>query len=1013
MRKLLVVSVAAATALATASVGGGSATAVGGGRPTFEHVKVGSVAKGFRPLALTGSGRVTVSVTVGTAPSVSRISTFGSMTKSEKRAARRAVRRSQAGVRAVVAHHHGRVIRQMADAVNALTVRVPRSALPALAAAPGVVRVLPVRQVHLSNTAADLYTGVAQAWEGAGRTGTGVKVAVIDTGIDYYHADLGGAGNPADFASDSGLVIEPGTFPTAKVVAGFDLVGDDYDSGSDDPAVNTPKPDPDPLDCNGHGSHVAGTAAGFGVTSTGATYHGPYTQGALQNGNLRIGPGTAPNALLMSFRVFGCEGSATDADVAAAIDRAVMAGADVINMSLGETFGGSNGLDTIASDNAALAGVVVVASAGNEGPSAYVTGSPGTSSRTLSVAALDASRPDFPAASIDTTPATSGLVANGVEISPAITAPVKVVLAGTAIGLGCVAADYAETEGAIVVTQRGVCARVLRAELGQAAGAAAVIMVNTDTGLPPFEGDIPGVTIPFVGVSSTAGAALLAVNGQTRTLSAAGTIANPTYGFAADFSSSGPRNDSVLKPDVAAPGVSIVSVGAGTGTGAATISGTSMASPHTAGIAALVVEAHPDWAVSSVKAAIVNTATADPTLVHDYDPTRLGAGLVQPGKAVTTSALAETADGLDNLSFGYEPADGRFSETRTVILRNTGSASRTFALAAGYTSPTLGSEISIQPSNVTVAAGHTSRVHVTIKMSRADVVALPDAEASDGGELVSTRGVVTATATPTSSAAGDLTLRIPFLLVPRGLSDIEATAKDRRHRATEIRLANRGVHAGTADFYALGARDPRDAPGPTDLRAVGVQSLPGEVLGEGSDDRALVFAVNTFERWGNPGENQIDVIVDTDGDGEPDFFVEGADLGLVTAGVPNGIFVSFIFSAAGDLVDAWNTVAPMNSSTVLLPALASDLGLTASDGDFDFTAVAGSVVLRGTADEIEGSGSFNAFEPAQSTGDFVALEPGEKASVPVSGRRHAAWMVVSFDDANGRAQADIVRAGRR
>jgi subtilisin family serine protease len=1014
MRTSVLASVAvAATALATASVGGGSATAAAA-RPSFKNVKVTNVAEAFRPAALGGSRQVTVSVTVGTAPSVAtRQTSFGrSLNKSERRAVRTAVRKSQSGVRRVVVRHHGRVIREMADAVNALTVRVPRSALPALAAAPGVSKVVPVRIVRMSNTAADLYTGVAQAWEGAGRTGTGVKVAVIDTGLDYYHADFGGSGDPAEFANDDGTVREPGTFPTAKVIAGHDFVGDDYDSASTNPAINTPKPDDDPLDCNGHGSHVAGTAAGFGVTAAGATYHGPYNESALRTGNLKIGPGTAPNASLMAYRVFGCEGSATDADVAAAIDQAVRDGADVINMSLGETFGGADGLDTMAADAAALAGVVVVASAGNEGPSAYVAGSPGTAARTLGVAALDASLPSFPAASIDTTPATKGLVANGVAISTPITALVKVVGDATSIGLGCDAADYANTAGAIVVTLRGVCDRIARAKFGQASGAVAVIMVNSGPGLPPFEGAIEGVTIPFIGMPGDAAAALLAANKTQHTISDAGVIANPTYGFAADFTSAGPRNDSVLKPDVAAPGVSLVSVGAGTGTGTATISGTSMASPHTAGIAALVVEAHPDWAVASVKASIMNTATADPALVHDYDPTRLGAGLVQPGKAVSNTVLAETEDGLDNLSFGYEAADGGFSETRTLTLRNTGSASRVFDLAAAYTSPTLGSEISISPSTVRVGAGDTARVRVTIRMSRSDVAALPNAEASDGGDLVSTRGVVTAT--PESSDAGVFALRIPFLLVPRGLSDIEADARVRRG-AGEIRLRNNGVHAGSAELYAFGARDARDAPGPTDLRAIGVESLPGEVLEAGAADRALVFAVNTYERWGNPGETEIDVLVDTDGDGSPDFIVAGVDLGLVTAGVPNGIFVSFTFRVVGDeieLVNAWNTIAPMNSSTALLPVLASDLGLTEAAGDFTYTAAASSVISRGTPDQMDGTGAFNAFRPAQSTGQFVSLNPGERARVPVTGHRRAAWMVVSFDDENGPAQADIVRARR-
>ncbi len=1008
----LTVAVVGATVLTT--VWSGSA-ASGAARPHFHRVSVAGVANGFRPLALSPARSVTVSVVMTTPSVAARELTAGRhLTSAERAAAHRQISDSHAGVRSSVAAHGGRVIRELADAVDAVTVRVPESALPALAAVPGVARVVPSRIVHLSNTTSELYTGVGQAWQATGRTGTGVKVAVIDTGIDYYHSDFGGAGNPADFANDSGLVVEPGTFPTAKVIGGFDFVGDNYDSASADPAKNTPKPDPDPLDCNGHGSHTAGTAAGFGVTASGATYHGPYTEAALRTGNLRIGPGTAPNALIMAYRVFGCDGSATDADVAGAIDRAVADGADVINMSLGETFGGTNGLDTIAADAAALAGVVVVASAGNEGPSAYMTGSPGTSTRTISVAALDTSLPAYPAASIDSSPAaTTGLVANGIAISPAITAPVFVVSDGAGgIGLGCASTDYTSAAaGAIVVTKRGTCARVDRATLGQAAGALAVIMVNNGGGLPPFEGPIPGVTIPFIGMPLSAEATLAAMTG-THTITAAGTIPNPTYGFSADFSSAGPRNDSILKPDIAAPGVSVISVGAGTGSGPATISGTSMASPHTAGIAALVVQAHPSWPVVAIKAALTNTATADPTLVHAYDPTRLGAGLVQPRKAVDTSVLAETADGLDNLSFGYQPRSDGFSQARTVTLDNRGGRARTYRLAAAYTSSTLGSTIQVSPSTVTVRAHSRASVRVTIRLSAAAVAALPAAEASDGGALASARGVVTAT--PTSTGAGIYPLRVPFLLVPRGLSQVQSqTPVELRRGSGVLTVHNEGNHAGNADVYALGVTDPQDAPGPTDLRAVGVQAQPGDFLGMGPDDRSLLFAVNTFERWGNPGESEFDVVIDTNGDGQADYVVVGVDDGLVFTGTPNGFFDSLIFDAAGNIVDGWGTVAPMNSSTVLLPAAASDLGLTAGHAGFTYTVVAGSVVERGTPDDMTGTGSFDAFAPAQSTGDFVTLAPGVKANIPVTASGRApAWLVVTFDDANGAAQADVVRAAR-
>ena len=160
------------------------------------------------------------------------------------------------------------------------------------------------------NTAGVPYIGAPQAWQNTGKTGKGVKIAVIDTGVDYTHANFGGPGTPAAFTGNNGTIIEPGTFPTAKVIGGWDFVGDDYDSDSSDPAKTIPHPDPDPLDCNGHGSHVAGTAAGFGILSNGEQYKGAYNASTYSN-SFTIGPGVAPNAKILAYRVFGCTGSAT------------------------------------------------------------------------------------------------------------------------------------------------------------------------------------------------------------------------------------------------------------------------------------------------------------------------------------------------------------------------------------------------------------------------------------------------------------------------------------------------------------------------------------------------------------------------------------------------------------------------------------------------------------------------------------------------------------------------------
>ena len=169
-----------------------------------------------------------------------------------------------------------------------IAVTTDASRLDALADLPGVSRVLPLTPKQRSNTRSGQVTHAVQAWRSAGGgLGDGVTVAVVDTGIDYDHADLGGRGAAAP-PNDSTLV-ESGSFPTAKVVAGYDFAGDAYDGSG------TPAPDPDPLDCavsrgGGHGTHVAGTIAGVGVTTAGLPYAGDYRSDA-DLAALRIGPG--------------------------------------------------------------------------------------------------------------------------------------------------------------------------------------------------------------------------------------------------------------------------------------------------------------------------------------------------------------------------------------------------------------------------------------------------------------------------------------------------------------------------------------------------------------------------------------------------------------------------------------------------------------------------------------------------------------------------------------------------
>src|SRR6266571_2677367 len=767
---------------------------------TFTRLNVGGIDPQLRPAMLDSSRQVTVILQLVDKPVLQR----GGLSQADKLTLKKQLASAQAKLGATLAAHQAHVLGTYQAAYNGIKVQVAISQLAALAALPGVVGIRPVSTYKIDNIDSVVFMGADTAWQNTGATGSGVGIAVIDTGIDYYHADFGGSGNPADFASDNGLTIGTAAFPNAKVVGGTDFVGDDYDASA---AAGSPKliphPDPDPLDCFGHGSHVAGTAAGEGVLSSGATFTGPYDSSTLGSNSFKVGPGVAPQASIYALRVFGCEGSTnvvTDALEWVANRNITNPGSiRVVNMSLGSVFGRNSDPDSVASNNLVDSGVVVVASAGNSGGNAYVTGSPAAADKVISVAAIEALA-RVPAANIGVGSGIQAINANESAALP-VTGTLQVLSDGAGgISLGCAAADYAGvTAGAIVVTKRGVCARIDRATLGQAAGAGAVIMVNNAAGLPPFEGPIPGVTIAFLGVSNAAAAALLGANGSSVTATSIGLIANPGFKRLASFTSGGPRNgDSGAKPDVTAPGVSVASVGMGSGTGSARMSGTSMAAPNTTGVAALIRQHNPGWSPAQVKAAIMNTADASASHILSFNARLAGAGVVQAQRAVDTVGLATTGSATSSLSFGYEPLNGAYTETHQVTLWNTSASPITYNLGSDNAIGT------VSPANVTVAAKNSATINVTLTLTAAQVAGLTSVNVFLGApwdEMASTRSAITAT--PTSSGPGIYSLRVPWILIPRGLSNVTAKTKTPYTQATgvahtNVSLANSGIRTGHA-----------------------------------------------------------------------------------------------------------------------------------------------------------------------------------------------------------------------
>lgn len=927
------------------------------------------------------------------------------------------LKQDQSAVAAVIEAKGGSVESQMQSAYNGMRVTIKASELPALLEVPGVKAVHDIAKHERVNVNGVPYIGAPEVWAGA-RTGTpytgeGVKVAVIDSGIDYTHATFGGPGTTEAYQEQSAPGAAPNSAwygPNApSVKGGIDLVGDDYNGN------NSPAPDDNPIDCvkNAHGTHVAGTIAGRGVNADGTTYTGEYNQDTYTNHQFRVGPGVAPKAELYAVRVFGCSGS-TDVTTEA-IDWAVKNKMDVINMSLGSPYGTASEPSAVAATNAAAKGITVIASAGNAGSRPYLASAPSVGPGVISVAANDPAK-TFPGATLDIEGvAINAINANGADL-PA-SAPIHVLKdASGGVALGCAAADYQDIpQGSIVVTKRGSCARVERAIFGQQAGAAGVIMINTTDALPGFEGKILkspttgeayNVTIPFLGVKSSDEAALVAAEGKTANLTGS-QVDNPNVGAYGSFSSAGPRTgDSILRPSVTAPGVSISSAAVGTGNEAAVSSGTSMAAPHASGVAALTRQAHPTWTGQEISAVLVSTA--DPDKVAGYKVTR-GGGLVDPSDATATNVFAYSdstdVDGTAVrdavVSFGFADFNTAHEATRTVTLVNKETSDVTFTGAVAPSSASLKAEVSLSSGSVTVPAGSTADVQVTVKVNPSEVPTSLLADANPGFYEISGNLQFT--------GSDNQTLNVPYLMVPRVNAKVAGTAHATATDASEITFTNAdgGIKA-RGDVFALGLTDPDDIDDAKDTFGVDLASV-GVATFEQNGETYLAFAVNNHSKFSNVASNTYEIVLDTNNDGSPERAVGSIDVGRALEGQVNGVAGAFIYKFdTRELTVTSLAIAPTDSSTVVVTAKASDIGVT---GKFSYTVMA---TGRGasTVDQTDGWAQYDPMNRPFNDGATFEAAPGEVVKVPVSINSAAyadqgtkGWMAVVFDNEKGVSEA--------
>ncbi len=813
------------------------------------------------------------------------------------------------------------------NAVAGMIVAGDAAKIRALAAKDEVVKVSRLYPRTADNKGSNVFTGAAKAWTDTLVTGRGVRIGIIDTGIDYTHADFGGPGTAAARALAYGAKgqdpVKAGTYDATKFAGGYDFAGYNYN-----PALGIdPTPDPNPIDATnaqggGHGSHVAGTTAGFGVLANGSTWRGGYRN--LDTSDWKIGPGSAPHAQLYGLKVFGDLGGGTNLTLLA-LDWAADPNGDgdlsdhldIVNMSLGSDNSPADDPENLFVDELASIGVLSVDSAGNGGDISDVGGSPGSSRAALTVAnsvgntvTLDALEVTAPS---DLAKRYPGQNSQSYAGTADVTAPVAFVSDSFT---GCstfTAAQAATVKDKIAYLswddndQTRACGSGARFNAAQAAGAVGVLLSSTRD---YFEAGIAGnAGIPGAQMTGTTTTALLpAIKAGTLTVRLsksfgnASFVSNPAIGDLLNSGSSRGVHGSlgIVKPDVAAPGTDIASVASGGGTNGWVMSGTSMSAPHVTGIAALVKQAHPRWTPAQIKAAVMNTATHD--VVTDktptglaYGPERVGSGRVDAAAATSEKTLAYATDdpaGV-SVSFGVVPiAASPVTISKTVTLRNTALLrAATFSTSFVQSSKAGAAKVTVSPASVTVPRNGSATVTVTLTVDPATVERNIDPTQSALASPGVARDYVAEVSGRLVLTGDDNTeLRVPVRAAPRLVADLTAkpVSFDFESLTAPLAIDGRATNAGgwvsqVAPFELKALSPAFDADfgegasksnlASADIRAVGFASTAPQLKAAGLNQANgwLGIAMAAEGEWAKVGTfMQPWVDIDVDGDGQYD-----------------------------------------------------------------------------------------------------------------------------------------------
>lgn len=609
------------------------------------------------------------------------------------------------------------------------------------------------------------WIGAGSIWDGSAGVlesgGEGAVIGIIDSGINWTHSSFSdpGEGLPPEsglwdhvnpYGDGLGLCSEPEVLCNDKLVGVYEMV-------EDDPGTDVVEETNNGRDNGGHGTHVASIAVGNPLPVT-------------LNGIPSELSGVAPNANLVTYRVCfigdsadpdddGCQSSA----IFRAIDQAIIDGVDVINYSIG-----SDAYDpwissstTYAFLNARAAGIFVTTSAGNAGPNSGTIGAPANAPWIMAVGSATHDRVYGSVlenlSGGDTTPPPSLVgtsFTDGIGVRPIVHArDYGFALCGVGVSQAQSACEDntgatnpfspGTFDGEIVVCDRGVYGRVEKGKNLQLAGAGGYVLANTDTDDPDLQNTVPDDhCLPATHINYEDGELLRtwlgSGSGHQGSISGFDIYHVPEAGDQLSGSTSRGPNlppvENVLKPDVIAPGIDIVGASS-VGNNFATLGGTSMASPHVAGAAALLKSVHPDWTASVLSSVIPMTST--PELAVDYDgseaiPHKRGSGRPRLDLAVNAGLyLEETEAGFvaANPGFGGEPKDLNLPGLVDTACKDSCQFQRTVTdLVGGATWAASaqefpgGVEVTVTPNNFTLANDASRSLTISIDVSEAGQV---------------------------------------------------------------------------------------------------------------------------------------------------------------------------------------------------------------------------------------------------------------------------------------------------